>query len=120
MWTLTILVRGQVERMMLQYLAIERATTAMKTLTDDAQHDAVSVKDDFGRAIVTSPRVVDIVLMQDVDRALEGNRMAELRQARSQAHLQKMVMEDPTVAGMARQQAIINGGMPGGLVRGNG
>ena len=100
MFTLTLMIRGQVNPVMLQYEALERAERAYAEAMAEGMGKR-TMKDDFGRTFGYDYLSLDVALLENAAKAWEGNRAAELLSLRSRAEMMKTVASD---AGLMRAQ----------------
>jgi hypothetical protein len=71
--------------------------------------DPFKVSDDYGRTLFFDPLKIEMVLVQDVDQALEGDNHTKLKQAQAEARLHRKAGADPTIQAAAKSNQIRGG-----------
>lgn len=111
LYTMTVMLRGALQAVTLQFTALERAMTAGR-LAETV--DPCEVADDFGRQFTFSAMDVLFVLVEDQERALEGHRVGTMSMRRSEAQSMKDASVDPTIQHAMR---VAQASGQGGVIR---
>ena len=119
-FTLMIFPIGQPQAVVLQYQTLMAVTTARDTI-DGGGSEKVTITDDFGRVLRLAPADVQLSLIQDVDRATDGNVILQVKgnltQALTQVQMQDAINADPKLKAAATRASLMQGVPPGGAFR---
>jgi hypothetical protein len=107
-----IFVENQPQAVVLQYKTAERAREDRNRLCSSHQAPII-LSDDYGRELTMAAKDLQLVLLQDVDRAAAGNLVSNVKNAVSQMAAQVRAQveagKDPALKGAIAAQQIMQG-----------
>lgn len=111
-WTLMVFEQGQAQGVVLQYHGHDHAHRDREIMKGDTPHK-VTVTDDFGRELTFRPMNVQTTLLQDVNKASEGNTIAnvknELANQRAQVRVHKAIEDDAEIKNFRTSMRLTQG-----------
>lgn len=118
MYTLTLMLSGQVNPFILQYEKADKAEAhfaAVQAGIEGRGEVVLSLRDGFNRAFVCNTARIEAVMFEDIPRSRAGDVLVQLDNARAQATLQKTAASDPLIRGAQISSAMMGAG--GSLIR---
>lgn len=92
-----------------------------RDILNAATPEKVTITDDFGRELTFRPMNVQTTLLQDVDKAAEGNLIANVKnnvaQALGQVRSQAEVEKNPEMKSAMMKAQLTQGMQPNGMIR---
>ena len=111
-WTVMTFCAGQTQAVVLQYKTAAAANRDHDLLMGDGA-GKVRLTDDYGRCLSVRPADVPMVLLQDVDRAAEGNTVSNVKNnianAMAQVATQSEMERNPEVKAAMTRAALTQG-----------
>ena len=119
-FTLMVFPQSQQQAISLQYKSLEPARKNRDILNGGGLNK-ITVPDDYGRELSIRPCEVQIALLQDIDRASEGNAILAVKnnitQALAQMRTQGEIDADPKVKAAVTRMQLAQGANQSGAFR---